>query len=653
MYRKNPNLGYIINAMKRRKLQPTIVTGNKRPAEAPINQPLRKRISAKDLSDDSDDTIPDDPEPVVSDYESSRYSPVSNNEDLDAEMDTSDINNLGSPTGAGHTGAGETEEHTRVPRSAGGSGKGMSGSTGGGLRGTANLPRGIRQESMSCIRSYRKQYQFRIQNGVIEVGHLYNPNVVPTNKTEFGQVSPDNYGSCGTIRYPYHDIPVNMLGFYLTEEEMRALNFFSECRVKMARCDVYNKTGVLNFETASSISGIGNNNVGIYLNQISSDVGQKRTGTLPDIVPLIEDVIWGETFKVSKDPAEFTSANIAKLGARYVRRTLNNKFEYVTPMNQSVNNDFMQDTFSQNGRDIAHNVPGIVPYFNINPFIEHRINASMDEGLFTSWAYTPKDGLVAGNFGVGITKFHSGLGMNTKTRLPMLQIANVPGDKGKSSEPNCIYNAAGIHTDVPIDNDQTILALTPYARSANVLSMIDREELTGEKIPPLIIGIDPLISEIETSTNNKWEPVKCFVDLFIDVELTMECKYGFDYIDPSMPSIPANYKFPRYMLRGPDNTVMQANPNKTDLITSNILVANTKRQEFENIPMFSNTNNPLKRAKRSAKIENLTTGPPLTRAMARNAQSSYILQNHSEISSIKKIVEEKHPTAAKKRTNNL
>lgn len=151
---------------------------------------------------------------------------------------------------------------------------------------------------------------------------------------------------------------------------MRSLSYFSESIFKSARVDVYNKTGVINFETASSTSNIGNNNIGIYLNKISSDIGSKRSGILPRQDTFIEEVIWWQTSDVSCNNAEFSSNNVAKLGARYVRRTLNNKFEYMTPMNQTMDIDLTQDTWNGNLKDVSANVPGIVPYFNINHLLK-------------------------------------------------------------------------------------------------------------------------------------------------------------------------------------------------------------------------------------------------------------------------------------------
>lgn len=50
------------------------------------------------------------------------------------------------------------------------------------------------------------------------------------------------------------------------------------------------------------------------------------------------------------------------------------------------------------------------------------------------------------------------------------------------------------------------------------------------KQEPLIIGIDPLVTGISTSLNNKWEAVKCFVDICLNVVCEIEITQGVDYM---------------------------------------------------------------------------------------------------------------------------
>ncbi len=598
--------GYIINAMKKRK------TGEK-------DQPPEKKSREEPVSDI----------PSTADIDPAQI-PVPPPD----EMDTRSINDVDmsaiddAAAGGGNSSAAGS---SRATRSVGGS---MSASSnGGGLRGTAILPRGIRQEGMRSIRKFRKQYLLRLQNEVVEIGHKYEPVFTASNSSTITATNGSNYGSFGTIRYPYHDLPVHYLGFYLTKEEINSLRYYSEARVINCQVDVYNKTGVLNFETGSSLSSIGNNNVGIYLVELSKDIGRKRTGTIPDQAILIDEVFWGERqATIAKENREFTSAEVARLGARYVRRTLNNKFEYWTPMNQSMDPAYTEDTYMQND-NFNYNVPGIVPYFNVNNFIEKRINASMNEGHFTSWSYKPKDGLVAGYFDVGpLSLFNSRMKINQKLKMP-LQSASFTTDLSSFSmkPPLGIYNTGGQDVNMETQNPR-IMVQRPFRTINGSRTKIERTLDSGNVVPPLVIGIEPLVSELPTSTGNTWSPVRCFVDLYVDVELEMEVKYGYDYVDPAMPSIPANYKFPQMSLyEGDTNFPFVHDTDRVDLIDGNNPAYPSNISFKYNIPVFPDKINPLMESERVKKVEDTPEYvKPVTRSQTAAAG------NNSELVSILK-----------------
>lgn len=591
--------GYIINAFKRRKT----AQAEKRKAEADRKaEPPKTQKKYPDLPAEPEESFPeDDSEPDNSSSGSHTfYSPESNSE-TDAEMDTHNVNDVDlsaiddvAAAGGGNSAGGQS----RSTRSVGGS---MSASSGGGLRGTAILPRGIRQESMRCIRKYKKQYLLRLQNEIVEIGHKYNAAFESPNPSTISRINANNFGSFGVIRYPYHDLPVHMLGFYLTAEEIRSLSYFSECRVKNCQVDVYNKTGVLNFETAASNASIGNNNVGVYLVQLDGSIGAKRTGQLPRQHILIEEVFWGKTSTVHKQNEEFKSEGVAGLGARYVRRTLNNKFEYFSPMNQTQDSNFSADSYMQlrlqpDGTLSSNRIPnpGIVPYFNVNSFIDKRINASMNEGHFTSWSYKPKDGLVQGFFDIGPTTiFPASLKLNPRSNMPIQQAAckTIINDD-PLARPLGQYNTGG-QDDFMEDKFPDVHQLRPFTIQESVSNrMIERSEMSGQKVPPFVIGIEPLISELPTNVSNKWEAVKCFVDIYVDVELEMECTYGFDYIDPSMPSIPANFKFPSMSI-GDHNGYVVTNPDYTDISNKQIVTERTDYHPSQAIAKFEARINPL------------------------------------------------------------
>lgn len=631
--------GYIINANRKRKQQ---AESAKRPRlDEAAKQPAQE--SQGDLA--SDDSSP--------------FRSISENTDdiYPDEMDTSDINNVDMPavddTGAatGSSGAGNA---TRNTRSVGG---GMSSSSGGGLRGTAILPRGVRQEGMRVTRKFKKQYLLRLQNDVVEVGHEYIPAVedaVLTPPQHFNSVNSNLPGSVGIIRYPYHDLPVDMLSFYLSRAEMENMRFYSEARVKHAQVDVYNKTGVLNFETASSVSAIGNNNVGIYLVELSSDIGKKRTGRLPDSSALITEVFWGEhTWNIKSSNSDFSSQNLAQLGARYVRRTLNNKFEYMTPMNATnAQISFNANTFMQQSDTLDFNLPGIVPYFNVNPFIKKRVNASMNEGHFTTWSYKPRDGLVYGYFSVGPNSlFGSRLKFNNRKKMPTQMTPTTSLQTNQMIAPSWgLQNTQGRDTAQEVSQVNGA-ALVPFAPQPHLATLIDRTTITGELIPPLVIGIEPLVSELPTSTGNTWQPVRCFVDIYVDVELEMELVYGYDYVDPSMPSIPVNYKFPS-MAIGQVDTPSNYGPINTEVDLQYGNIVSTERLSRSWFPTFKGKEVPLARTNKDLRAE--VDNKPLTRSAAKKKKTDEAQKkiadaeaiannNRRNIDSIIKTLQKIHP----------
>ena len=69
----------------------------------------------------------------------------------------------------------------------------------GGMRGTAILPTGLRDPCGHYTRTYTKQYKLRLFNSSIEA------RSISTHITAGNQ-----------IRYPYHDLPVDYVGFYFS-----------------------------------------------------------------------------------------------------------------------------------------------------------------------------------------------------------------------------------------------------------------------------------------------------------------------------------------------------------------------------------------------------------------------------------------------------
>ena len=508
---RHPKLGYFINAAKKRRANP----GNK---QAKKSKPVEENLSDNSTPVDSS---------VESEIEAPPFSPLTdhNVDEPRAEMDF-DINAATDGDGAASSAGGEGNG-ARLPRSMGAAG-GTSTSSGGGMRGIAPLPVGIRQTPMRTTRIYRKQYLLRVQNEGIET-RFERQNV--------GGSLDNNNTSYGVIRYPLHDVPVHMLGFYLSKSEMAELALYTEARVKNVSVDVFNKTGVLTFETASSTTNIGNNNIGIYLLELSKDLNEKRMGKLPNQPVLIEEVFWGYPYfrTCGTQNTEFTPDNANDLGAQYVRRTLNNKFEYYSVQCSDANSP---QPFIGKGMSV-----GPIPYFDIWPFVTNRINASMNEGLFTRYNYTPTNGLVFANQYIG--QSDSDVRFNN-SRMPLYGAA-IHSSYNSVGLPG-LYNTGGQSSTTedtfPLITQKYpyINASPPHYSSIQIENAADHLK-SRKPMPPLVIGIEPLTSEIQTQ--GRFEIVKCHVDLLIQCELEMEIVMGTDYTNPNtIRVVRPNYKNP-------------------------------------------------------------------------------------------------------------
>lgn len=193
--------------------------------------------------------------------------------------------------------------------------------------------------------------------------------------------------------------------------------------------------------------------------------------------------------------------------------------------------------------------------------------------------------------------------------------------------------------------------LVPFAPQPHLATLIDRTTITGELIPPLVIGIEPLVSELPTSTGNTWQPVRCFVDIYVDVELEMELVYGYDYVDPSMPSIPVNYKFPS-MAIGQVDTPSNYGPINTEVDLQYGNIISTERLSRSWFPTFKGKEVPLARTNKDLRAE--VANKPLTRSAAKKKKTDEAQKkiadaeaiannNRRNIDSIIKTLQKIHP----------
>lgn len=560
---RHPKLGYFINAARKRKQQKD---GKKAKTEDKRTKKTVEEAFPEDSSSPNEDSVVEEEE---TDIESPSYSPItqqgdhsanaSNDEDITMDFD---INAPVDADGAGIA-AGSAGSSARDPRSAGVAFGGGKGSSGGGMRGMAPLPVGIRQKPMHTIRKYTKQYLLRVQNEGIET------------KSTHSNTSFDTWDFFhGHIRYPLHDLPVHMLGFYLSKSEMAELSTYTKATVKNVKCDVFNKTGVLTFETASSTTNIGNNNIGIYLLQLAGDLNNKRTGVLPNQSILLEEVFWGYPYADFDTgfTTDWTPNNANKLGAQYVRRTLNNKFEYESWQTSPSKNG------SSIGKDILH-MPQI-PYFDIWPFVVKRTNASMTEGHFASYSYQPRNGLVfshqAAQIGSRILELNNDRMPIWSSAISATYVGSLPG----------LYNTGGQSNEVettepPITMKYPFMNPDPSQYSEIEIENRAFNTVTTEPQPPLVIGIEPLTTEIET--DGRFEVVKCHVDLLVQVELDMEIVMGTDYTNPNTFDIRRpDFKYPNLQMYN------DVNGGKRWRSTQNILQSN-----HQTYAALNTTMNPL------------------------------------------------------------
>lgn len=551
---RNPKIGYYINAAKKRKQQqqqqpdpeqePAEESNAERP---PLAEPARKKAQPQPKQQQQSSQL------------ASGASATTSGHSSDPTTDKMDIDPMDLGAGAPSSAGGASTSQHRHARHANGSSGGNSagGSSSAGVRGTVALWSGIRQNPQLCTRIYKKEYLFRLANEHIEVQCIAGTT---TNAVR-------------SIRYPFHDIPVNMLGFYLSKAEIKELMRFTKCEVESVSVQVYNKTGCLNFETASSTSNIGNNNVGIYLCELTPDIMSRRSGILPNQGIFIHEKCWGK-------PAELVQAagwnnNVSQLGAQYVRRNMDNKFEYNT----------FQDSSNFGPKAVAMDVQ--FPYFNVMPFIGKRVNASMTEGLFTEYHYKPKKGLVAGQFIAKIRGHVANDNNHYVLKNSHLPIMERHVDNGGNQYFGMLSNSAGQAANIGSGGlTQTSMMLdrfTNFKEDDFENIMLDDPIFFGKNVqPPLVIGIEPLT----TSLNDKWEAVKAFVDITIHVELVMKIQQGVDYINPNTTTcIIPDYQNPEYIpsVADAENVLypLTAPPNRISEPQGNVTIAHPRLMDHE------------------------------------------------------------------------
>ncbi|XP_037932857.1 uncharacterized protein LOC119667626 [Teleopsis dalmanni] len=114
-----------------------------------------------------------------------------------------------------------------------------------------------------------------------------------------------------------------MLGFCLSKDEISMLIGATTARVKNIGVEIHHKTAVLTFETQSSNTNVGNNNIGVYLCHLAEDIGLKCFGQTAENNSIVENIFWG------KHGSRLESTEWRdELGSEYITKNYDHRFQY-------------------------------------------------------------------------------------------------------------------------------------------------------------------------------------------------------------------------------------------------------------------------------------------------------------------------------------
>lgn len=377
-------------------------------------------------------------------------------------------------------------------------GNGGAGASGSSVRGEAFLPGGLPFVPTTNTSTYTKNYRFRISN----------------RKIEYTTPAPQTPGANNTvtrlIRYPYYDLPVANLGFYLSEEEIHRL-VTSTTSAKVLKCEVevFNHIANLPFATASSTTTLANNNVGISLCQIDPSINKYRQGVLPGCANFIQSHCWGEHFGSLPASATWSSNDIGKMSAEIVTRDLDLRFEYACTQNETTGSAINN---LQNRFNYRHHA------FPITAFINKQINASFNEGSFCSWTYEAKNGFINRNPGQLFTSLAGADSQVIPTfgpnQLPSYSAVLVSSTAGVQADP--FSHTLGRSPEFSTRND--IVSWVPAGgmlRSEYPFIQIDDTGMKG--MPALCFGMYPKITgDVDPNQGG-------LVDAQIEIEVKVVC----------------------------------------------------------------------------------------------------------------------------------
>lgn len=404
---------------------------------------------------------------------------------------------------------------------------GVANSSGGGMRGSAAFPVGVRQSPTVHTRVFNKQYNLRIFNRLNEYS-------TPTyGGVQYNEFIPNA-----------HEIPCHLVSFYMSYAEMQRLRSKTKVVVKNASVQISNHTAIISYETNAAGTQIGNNNLGITMYQLDPNISKARTGSaLIAQQNQIRNVFWGIDHNTLPAAASPSSA-MPGIGAEFITRNFNNRYGYRSVRavtSRAVNGVNFPSTPMQ--------------FFNVNRHVVKRINVSINEGPFTSWNYTPKSGLImAQNYGIMPTGgfFDTGTVYNLQDhKVPRWRPSQTTGGV-------TITGARGVQLGQTVSNavHQVGNTYNDIFRSAagdiqGFTSMLIDDPFIGgsacRDIPPLIIGLDPQIGIVEATS--AVSAVPCHVDIIVTASIELEITEGVPY-DESNYGLQQeiDYKYPSYRM---------------------------------------------------------------------------------------------------------
>lgn len=389
-----------------------------------------------------------------------------------------------------------------VQPTAGGNSSSGSSSSAGAIRGEAILPKGLPILGATYTRVFTKQWKLRIFNRFI------NRRTHDTDNALYNVFIPT-----------YDELPIGHLGFYLYPEEFRRLQQATRVVVKDVQGKICNDTAIQTFETNASTTNIGNNNVGVKVAIISPMISQYRSGRYSNDQRTVIANIFHGTNPSALSLSSSNTTNFTGASAEIIQRNYVNPFEYYTVRTAKqvvpVNTNFIVNQ----------------GFFPVDRFIEEQYNASINEGQFATWQFTPQSGLIVSNnaFLEGTAMPDNFNVMNRNTRNMMSQLTRSATTSGTNKR-----GMPGVATNASNTELQSILPQN-FRNFTNIYDVCVDPYSTGgvgfERFPACCFGFKPLTSINNSDAVPAVTPMH--LDITIDAWISLEITEGGFMVDNS------------------------------------------------------------------------------------------------------------------------